>query len=153
MTVHEYYKTGHITAERFDGSEEMMRKYDIEVVNYPYGGLCVFISTLEGQLSIRKSDWIATGANGEHWPIADDIFHKTYAELPVIPQKVADYIQKAKAGTWGIIDCYYHVADNVTACGLDGVRDWEYWIVDHQDAFARAWLDGYRIEEENDDQF
>ncbi|KRM54801.1 hypothetical protein FC18_GL002218 [Lacticaseibacillus sharpeae JCM 1186 = DSM 20505] len=79
--------------------------------------------------------------------MSDEDFHATYAELPVIPQKVADYIQKAKAGTWGIIDCYYHVADNVTACGLDGVRDWERWIVDHQDTFARAWLDGYQIEE------
>ena len=29
-------------------------------------------------MNLKKGDWIATGVDGEHWVIADDIFHKTY---------------------------------------------------------------------------
>lgn len=43
--------------------------------------------------------WIATGKNGEHWPIADDVFKQTYAELPVIPKYVAEYIDAEKDNT------------------------------------------------------
>jgi outer membrane protease len=39
------------------------------------------IDTLEGKLRVKVGDWIATGANGEHWPIADVIFKKTYVEV------------------------------------------------------------------------
>jgi hypothetical protein len=36
--------------------------------------------TLEGDLILHDGDWIVTGINGERWPIADDIFRKTYVE-------------------------------------------------------------------------
>jgi hypothetical protein len=152
MATNQYYKKRLIKAEQFDGSRKMAERYHMLVWVMTADTELWKIDTLEGHLLVKTGDWIATGSNGEHWPIKDDIFRKTYVELPAIPQKVADYIQKAKSGTWGIIDCYYHVADNVTACGLDGVRDWEHWIVDHQDAFARAWLGGYRIEEDEHEE-
>lgn len=156
----QYYKKGLITAEQFDESGEMIAKYHLEEVatgmimtpNGPDEVDGFVINTLEGALEVKHGDWIATGVNGEQWAIADDVFRKTYAELPAIPQKVADYIQKAKAGTWGIIDCFYHVGDNVSACGLNGVRKWERWIVDHQDDFACAWLYGYQIAENDYDR-
>ncbi|KAF0343818.1 hypothetical protein GBO93_07150 [Pediococcus acidilactici] len=56
----EYHKTATIKAEQFDGSEEMMKEYGI-------------------QLNI--GDWIATGVNGEHWAIDGEIFKKTYEEV------------------------------------------------------------------------
>ncbi len=28
--------------------------------------------------ALHKGDWIATGIDGEHWAIADDIFRRTY---------------------------------------------------------------------------
>ena len=31
-------------------------------------------------VELESGDWIATGSNGEHWPIADDIFRKIYVE-------------------------------------------------------------------------
>jgi len=38
--------------------------------------------TLEGGHIVTPGDWIATGVNGEHWPIKPDIFAKTYEEVP-----------------------------------------------------------------------
>lgn len=32
-------------------------------------------------MTCHVGDWVATGINGEHWPIADDIFKKTYVEV------------------------------------------------------------------------
>ncbi|GAX07089.1 hypothetical protein IWT25_02437 [Secundilactobacillus pentosiphilus] len=75
-----YRKTELIDAEQFDGSDEMVRKYDIEDAE-KYGHIYAqrfVIHTLEGDLSIDVGDWIATGIDGEHWPIADDIFKRTY---------------------------------------------------------------------------
>lgn len=37
-----------------------------------------WIPTLEGGHVVTPGDWIATGAEGEHWPIKPDIFAKTY---------------------------------------------------------------------------
>lgn len=84
-----YRKVATIKAEQFDGSDEMIEKYRINTdVEYyldesddivdrvvPYE-----IETLEGDLEVNLGDWIATGVNGEHWAIADDIFKKTYVE-------------------------------------------------------------------------
>lgn len=76
----EYRKIATIKAEQFDGSDEMISKYDIgffpKLTNRRY-----FIKSLEGDLEINVGDWIATGSNGEHWPIRDDIFKKTYQEV------------------------------------------------------------------------
>ncbi|MCG0822771.1 DUF1642 domain-containing protein [Lactiplantibacillus plantarum] len=86
--------------------------------------------------------WIATGANGNNWPIADDVFKQTYKELPVIPNYVAKYIDAEKNNT------------DVIQAGIDAI---EYskgsiglttWIEENGDTFARAWLDGYQVEED-----
>lgn len=37
-----------------------------------------WIPTLEGGHVVTPGDWIATGAEGEHWPIKPEIFTKTY---------------------------------------------------------------------------
>ena len=75
--LHEYRKKTTIKAEQFDGSVDMMRQYDIkansEGVYFAY-----IISTKEGNMTINRGDWIATGIDGEHWVIADDIFRRTY---------------------------------------------------------------------------
>ncbi len=75
-----YRKTALIEAEQFDGSQEMIDKYHLGIwkgtddnVIYEYS-----IPTLEGVMDLGVNDWIATGVNGEHWAIADDVFKKTY---------------------------------------------------------------------------
>lgn len=107
------------------------------------------IPTKEGDMRIYDGDWIATGVNGEHWPVKDEIFQKTYKKLPVIPERVADYIESFSAGETDMD------VINVSSAIL-GAVDYDQsnyivadWIKEHGDDFARAWLDGYIIEEES----
>lgn len=82
----EYRKTSTIKAEQFDGSEEMIKKYGIykwrtfftQNNDYVY-----YLPTEEGDLQIWIGEWITTDVNGEYWPIADDVFKKTYEEVKV----------------------------------------------------------------------
>lgn len=85
-----YRKVATIQAEQFDGSDAMIKKYHIRTntvykldtedesfnETVPYQ-----IETLEGWIELEVNDWIATGVDGEHWAIKDDIFKKSYAEV------------------------------------------------------------------------
>ena len=126
-----YRKTATIQAEQFDESQKMIEKYNITPpmpLDPDYT-----INTLEGDVVLGVGDWIATGINGEHWPIADNIFRKTYAELPVIPKSWADTIEEHKAN-------HYR---------LEKIFDTLIWNYDEQELIARAWLDGYQVEADN----
>ncbi|MCG0658971.1 DUF1642 domain-containing protein [Lactiplantibacillus plantarum] len=139
-----YRKTATIRAEQFDGSDAMVEKYHIE-----YDGAYILpfrIKTPDGWLGIKASDWISTGVNGEHWAIADDVFKKTYAELPVIPKDVAERIITEHSlndliPSGGI----YRAMIQTVVYGYQK-GDIGDWIVNHSDVFARAWLDGYQVE-------
>ena len=133
-----YRKTATIKAEQFDYEKWVHMRHDA----YPMvfgdtakdGGMMAtnpVIPTLEGDMKVHDGDWIATGVNGEHWPIADDVFRKTYAKLPVIPRVWADTIEEYKAN-------HYRLEKIFTA-------DW-IWNYDEQELVARAWLDGYQVE-------
>lgn len=93
-----YIKTVPIEAEQFDGSQEMMNKYDIVVCSTMPDGrvlepsLC-YIKTLEGVLQIHVGDWIATGVKGEYLAIADEIFKRTYKPVKALPQMILDAIK------------------------------------------------------------
>ena len=143
-----YRKTATIKAEQFDGSNEMINKYHIEIDD-AYS--CPFrLETLEGWLGVNIHDWIATGVNGEHWSIADDVFKKTYAELPVIPKNVANYLTDCKRANTTIGTS---LSGNIVLFGHarshDMIHDILSWLCPsyNQDLFARAWLDGYQVEE------
>lgn len=144
-----YRKTALIEAERFDGSDEMIKKYDLrynrEASLYEDREIGWVISTVEGDIEVHVNDWIATGVNGERWSIADDVFKKTYAKLPVIPYNVAAFIKLCKENNIDLRDVLYFENN-----GFDYVKEDEAriddWIADHQDKVARAWLDGYEVE-------
>jgi len=73
-----YKKTATITAVRWwkDGDHPaVIRK--VAPNRYADEGI-PWIETLEGGHVVTPGDWIATGVNGEHWPIKPDIFAKTY---------------------------------------------------------------------------
>ncbi|WP_119325691.1 hypothetical protein [Companilactobacillus musae] len=88
--IKKYRKKVPIQAEQFDGSTEMINRYNIRTntvykldpedesfnETVPYQ-----IETLEGWIELRLNYWIAEGVSGEHWAIADDIFKKTYVEV------------------------------------------------------------------------
>ncbi|WP_076657671.1 DUF1642 domain-containing protein [Lactiplantibacillus plantarum] len=96
---------------------------------------------------LEWGDWIATGADGSHWIIQNALYEQQYAELPVIPKAVADWIKKCKKNTVSIGGAMNE--PDLPEKVADYFRKYytrEQWI-EIQDTFARAWLDGYRVEE------
>lgn len=93
-----YIKTVPIKAEQFDGSQELVNKYDIIVGSTMPDGRVLepsscYIKTLEGSLKIHVGDWIATGVKGEYWVIPDEIFKQTYKPVKALPQMILDAIK------------------------------------------------------------
>lgn len=147
-----YRKTATIKAEQFDPENGVIPEgvFDKEFEHTTSGMISQMVNelktgeqahnwhvkTLEGDLKVNPGDWIATGINGEHWPIADDVFKKTYAELPLISEKLDSYIQLYKRNNYGITDMLYDLTDEV--CPDVNLT---------KDDIARAWLDGYQVEE------
>lgn len=74
---HEYRKKTTIKAEQFDGTDEMIKRYSIHVFNPNLAKNIFFLGI--NDLSI--GDWIATGIDGEHWEISQEIFEKTYERV------------------------------------------------------------------------
>lgn len=154
MMIKTYRKTATIKAEQFDGSAEMVDKYDIEVVegdyaedySMPEAGPApyarYFLTRFDLAKGISVGDWIVTDINGKRWPITDEIFKKTYAELPVIPQYVADYITAMKSDGKDLVEAlgrfleHWRMEDDI-----------DEYIGGNSETFARAWLDGYQVEE------
>ncbi|QAS24301.1 DUF1642 domain-containing protein [Lactiplantibacillus plantarum] len=143
-----YRKTATIKAEQFDNSREMAEKYHVE-----YDGassiLPFRIDTPKGWLGIKVGDWIVADDDGKYWPIADDVFKQTYAELPVIPKDVAERIITEHSLNDLIPTCggIYRAMIQTVVYGYQK-GDIGDWIVNHSDVFARAWLDGYVVEED-----
>lgn len=79
--LHKYRKTALIEAEQFDGSKEMMSKYDIERGETGIGYYEYYLPTNEGNMAFLEGDWIATGIEGEHWAIDKKIFKRTYERV------------------------------------------------------------------------
>ncbi|MDC6077460.1 hypothetical protein PPJ95_07790 [Limosilactobacillus reuteri] len=79
--LHTYRKTALIEAEQFDGTKDKYQIVDKAELTYAYyqGGSRYFLPTREGLTAINKyGDYIATGVDGEHWVIDQDIFEQTY---------------------------------------------------------------------------
>lgn len=103
------------------------------------------IQSREGNIRLQDGDWIATGVNGDHWSIGDDVFKKTYSKLPVISASVAEFIAWCKGQNTPLRDALYFKSNGFMYSKQDKERIGG-WITDHQDEFARAWLDGCQIE-------
>lgn len=80
VVKHWYKKKSKTLFEQFDGSNELIDKYrlnrNIALSGEPTD--IYYLSTLEGEMKLTVGDWIATGTNGEHWAVKDEIFKKTY---------------------------------------------------------------------------
>ena len=66
-------------------------------------------------------------------------------EKVTVPQFVADLIKYAKEHDWDLEDTFQDIAGND---GSSDIYQWYYTNSDNMDKFARAWLDGYTVEEE-----
>lgn len=124
-------------AEQFDGSNEMIDKYELIDAGTMLGTHHSPELYLTGSGKVDVGDWIATGVNGEHWAIADDIFKKTYVELPVIPENVACLIKQDKEWDYNLGMAFDDAFSGYI--WKSGVGE---WVIAHSDTFARAWLDG-----------
>lgn len=160
-----YIKTGTTEFEQFDGSNEMIGKYNMgpKLISITDGNpnipvdeqrrstICCWLKTLEGSLYIEDGDWIATGVNGEHWPVKNDIFKKTYKQVPVIPKAVATWIETCKKLGTPLLAMTDDVAsvEELTPADTDQIEDWMDSLADDEfsNTIARAWLDGYEVEE------
>lgn len=144
-----YRKTTTIKAEQFDGSNEMADKYRIKYDEAFMGSFG--IETLEGWIEIKACDWIATGVNGEHWLISDNVFRKTYDELPAIPDYAADWIEECKQENISLSDmlCSERRPEKIRdwMALTPGTYQFDYARYQkYQELVARAWLDGYQVE-------
>lgn len=82
--IKEYRKKTTIKAEQYQGTSEQNKRYNIST--YPIGPFDLlsehaYLPTIEGDMELNIGDWLATGIDGEHWAIADDIFRRTYEEV------------------------------------------------------------------------
>jgi len=72
-----------IEAIQFNGTDKSFKDIntftDYSIENPSEDNL--YISTLEGDMSIRKGDWIIKGVKGEFYPCKPDIFKETYEEV------------------------------------------------------------------------
>ena len=80
--LHKYRKTALIEAEQFDGTDEMANKYNmLWELDLREDMLIPYLPTREGNMFIKKGDWISTGIDGEQWAIDKDIFERTYERV------------------------------------------------------------------------
>lgn len=70
--LHKYRKTVTIQAEQFDGSEKMIKKYDIGVHQMDEQDW-FDLFTVDGAMEIDKGDWIISYEDN-YWYIPDIIF-------------------------------------------------------------------------------
>lgn len=142
-----FYRKQTIEAEQFDGSTEMIERYDMGFQLAPNGKGGAIIRTLEGDLLVHVGDWIVNEAD-EIKVLTDEEFQQQYAGLPVIPKSVAEciinghFLNQLAPMDGGI----YRAMIRTVVYGYqkDSVGD---WIINNSDMFARAWLDGYVVEE------
>lgn len=79
--IHKYRNTTLFEAEQFDGTQTMMVKYGIfhHPASYYFMDDPLYtMKTKEGVIEVKPYDYIATGVDGEHWAIDQDIFERTY---------------------------------------------------------------------------
>lgn len=126
MTAHKYYKRGLVTAERFDGSDEMAKRWGL-LADGPrwYTGDTIM------DFLVKRGMWII-GMPRKYLSqqiITDEAFHRLYAPLPVIPKAVGEYIEWAQDNELSLVDAMrWHMMPD--------------WALDNSDTFALAWLQG-----------
>ncbi|GEO72836.1 hypothetical protein LZY01_20040 [Levilactobacillus zymae] len=146
--MNRYVKTIPIEAEQFEESVGMINKYDLTSL---YNGQWS-IDTLEGGMVFNTGDWIATGINGEHWAIADDVFQKTYMKLPVIPEAVSNVLIYAKSKKRNLYWVFTQTPNNLARLKVIAPSERReisgfFRKSGSDEIFARAWLDGYQVTE------
>lgn len=164
-----YRKTATIKAEQFDGGQKRVFGYRvipssmIDAITGMPAYYWILINDVKPEpdddftvddveVVFEVGDWIIKEPD-EIKAIKNDVFKQTYAELPVIPKNVANYLTYCKRANTtigtslsGNIVLFSHARSH------DMIHDILSWLCpsDNQDLFARAWLDGYVVEGKHD---
>lgn len=91
--IKKYQNKETIMAEQFDGSDEMIKKYDLDY-EYDLEGNKRFYGSFDGFL--YAGDWIVSCPNYEIYPISDDVFKQTYEEVKQLHKALDNMIEPAK---------------------------------------------------------
>lgn len=69
------------------------------------------ITTLEGNMKVKKGDWVLKGVHGEFYPCKPDIFKETYTAVIVNPNPC--------------LNCGLSVAEKSACCGCSKKFEWD----------------------------
>ncbi|WP_437696012.1 DUF1642 domain-containing protein [Levilactobacillus brevis] len=156
------YQKQPIRAEQFNGTSDSANRLGVEWEDgngfigdpsyTPESQPCWYIPedkfTVFGydENSIKPDDWIIECSGNIRLIMINNEFKKTYAELPVIPKAVADWIELGKSkGASFDTALLLTLCENKKTDGNELAR----WIMHGNLAtVARAWLDGYQVEED-----
>jgi hypothetical protein len=158
--VAKYIKTVPIEAEQFDGSEAMIDKYgmmDVGTMNGSQHSDQIIIPTLTGGVHVLDGDWITTEKGGDHSVVdGNDNFEQMFKKLPVIPRAIANAIEEYRdkfGSAKGLLtlildmDRPWTLDTLVTVAAMPELTIHEF--INKTDVLARAWLDGYEIEDKS----
>ena len=82
--LHKYRKTALIEAEQFKATNKQISDYHIGLdrsKGHRHQVESYYLPTKEGEMLLHIGDYIATGVDGEHWAIDQDIFERTYERV------------------------------------------------------------------------
>ena len=90
-----------------------------------------------------EGEWDAPGAEVARQCFLQDLEQLNEPEKVKVPQFVADWIEYAKFEDYHLLGAM----DAIATSGRKNLYDW-FREDDNMDLFARAWLDGYEVEEQ-----
>ena len=122
-----------------------MNKRDCYVID----GCVDFIPVKRSALTQNGVEVTIVGSSTKEKVLVDKVYQMSKIfepQKPVIPQFVAEWIEECKRSGWHLEKALYRLDD-------EEVGYWAYdenddLIPEKVDTFARAWLDGYEIEQE-----
>ena len=152
-----YIKTVPIEAEQFDGSEAMIDKYgmmDVGTMNGSQHSDQIIIPTLTGGVHVLDGDWITTEKGGDHSVVdGNENFEQMFQKLPVIPVEISNAIEEYR-DRFGSAKGLNELITDMNVPWKLGVLETVTAIPEiilgvfrsKTDVLARAWLDGYQID-------
>lgn len=125
----------------------MNKQEAIEKINESRLAFAAILSRRNGKSSYFEKEVVVM----KEEELVDIINQIDEPEKPVIPQFVAEWIEYCKKNNLTIAGAFDPVSEH--GIGLaetygGNVYGCTRWTLDNQDIFARAWLDGYEVEEE-----
>lgn len=90
------------------------------------------------------------------WSDIEKIFDELKTEVVKVPQEIADWIEFCKKIDYTL----YRSMNPVRSYADDGVERFSgkipevlKWVREHSETYARAWIEGYEVEEEKEEQY